>query len=85
MGEKPCESCREATRARNREDVRRFRLNRGSDALAQQRAYRHALNALRDEHPDDFNRLYAIERALEGLTAEPGPRGGFGTKNRRFD
>ena len=51
--------------------MREWRKRRGRAALAQQRAYAHALAALRNLHPEDFERLYAIERALEGLTPIP--------------
>ena len=51
--------------------MREYRVKRGRDAFRQQRAYRAALAALRDLYPDDFNRLYSIERAIEGLPAEP--------------
>ena len=82
-GEEPCEACRQAYLLRNRTVVRRYRAKHGRAALAQQRAYDHALYALRDLYPDDFNRLYYIERALEGLPAVPGPRGGIGVRKRR--
>ena len=83
--EEPCEACREAHRVYSREAVRRFRQNRGAAATAQQRAYQHALYALREMYPDDFDRLYSVERAVEGLRPNPSSQGGLGTRNRRFD
>jgi len=35
--------------------------------LAASRAFRRALTALKDEHPEDFNRLLTLERAAVGL------------------
>lgn len=72
-GDKPCVECRAAATEYQRK--RRLRPGGRDYDRRRQMAYDRALALLMQRHPDEFGRLYSVERALQGLPAEPGMSG----------